>query len=375
MANELGLMSSFRERIYEPLVNFRGTDGKPGKEITLVEFAQKYAVNEKGEKGLLNGSGQPVGWDDILSDFGIDAVTSTLDNVLSLPGTDAKYLAPEMVRQFILDGMNTSANYIDLIAGSESVDTFHVTAPAIKMDDNTPSELGETESIPTTGFTWSQKTVEMKKVGVGIELSDSLLMAVKLPVLSYWLQRFGVMLGVKLYKEAIACLINGDQTVVADSAAVVGVASSGTLAFDDFVSLWSRANLIGQNWTTIVTSETMAQTVLKLAEFKPTAGGLGGAVINVNSRNRIIPGNLSHLISSDMDDDEILFLDPTKAMIRLSLRGLAVEAERIVQRQISGSYATVYGGWLNISREARIVLDKSIAFSGNGFPSYMVPLA
>lgn len=376
MANELGLMNSFRDRIYGPLVQFRGSDGTAGQEIGLVDFVQKHAINENGEAaGLTNSSGEPLSWEDILQDFGVDPLQSTLDNIITLPGTDAKYLAPEVVREFILRGMGTSANYMDLVAGVESVDSLTVTAPWFEMANNTPPIIGETETPPTTGYTWGEKSVKMKKRMTAIELSDEVVLSVKLPILSYWLQRFGVNLGVQLFKDAVTTLVNGDQADTSDAAATIGIGSSGSLAFSDFVRLWSRGNLIGQNWTTMVTSETMALQILALAEFKPTAGGLGQAAVTVDSRNRIIPTSLPHIISSDMDDDEILFLDPTKAMIRCQFRGLLVESDRIVSRQISGSYASVMGGFLTISRDARIVMDDSIAFSGNGFPSYMVPLA
>ena len=376
MANELGLMNSFRDRIYGPLVQFRGTDGTAGQEIGLVDFVQKHAVDEHGEAaGLKNSAGEPLSWEDILSDFGVDPIQSTLDNIITLPGTDAKYLAPEVVREFILRGMGTSVNYMDLVAGVENVDSLTVTAPWFELANNTPPEIGETETPPTTGYTWGEKTVKMKKRMTAIELSDEVVLSVKLPILSYWLQRFGVNLGVQLFKDAVTTLVNGDQADTTDAAATIGIGSAGSLAFSDFVRLWSRGNLIGQNWTTMVTSESMALQVLALAEFKPTAGGLGAAAVTVDSRNRIIPNSLPHIISSDMDDDEILFLDPSKAMLRCQFRGLLVESDRIVSRQISGTYASVMGGFLTISRDARIVMDDSIAFSGNGFPSYMVPLA
>jgi hypothetical protein len=376
MANELGLMNSFRDRIYGPLVQFRGTDGTAGNEIGLVDFVQKHAINENNEAvGLTNSVGEPLSWEDILQDFGIDPIQSTLDNIITLPGTDARYLAPEVVREFILRGMSSSVNYMDLVAGVESVDSLTVTAPWIQMDTNTPPIIGETETMPTTGYSWGEKSVKMKKRATAIELSDEVILSVKLPILSYWLQRFGVNLGVQLFKDAVTTLVNGDQADTSDAAATIGIGSTGSLAFSDFVRLWSRGNLIGQNWTTMVTSETMALQILALAEFKPTAGGLGQAAVTVDSRNRIIPNSLPHIISSDMDDDEILFLDPSKAMIRCQFRALLVESDRIVSRQISGTYASVMGGFLTISREARIVMDDSIAFSGNGFPSYMTPLA
>ena len=376
MANELGLMNSFRDRIYGPLVQFRGSDGTAGQEIGLVDFVQKHAINENGEAaGLTNSSGEPLSWEDILQDFGVDPLQSTLDNIITLPGTDAKYLAPEVVREFIIRGMDTSVNYMDLVAGVEAVDSLTVTAPWFEMDNNTPPTIGETETQPTTSYTWGEKSIRCKKLATAIELSDEVILSVKLPILSYWLQRFGVNLGVQLFKDAVTTLVNGDQTGGSDAAATIGIGSTGSIAFSDFVRLWSRGNLIGQNWTTMVTSETMAQQILALAEFKPTAGGLGGAAVTVESRNRIIPSTLPHIISSDMDDDEILFVDPTKAMIRCQFRALLVESDRIVSRQISGTYASIMGGFLTISRDARIVMDDSIAFSGNGFPSYMVPLA
>lgn len=376
MANELGLMNSFRDRIYGPLAIFRGTDGTAGREIGLVDFVQKHAVNENSEPaGLKNSSGEPLSWEDILADFGVDPITSTLENIITLPGTDARYLAPEVVREFILRGMNTSANYMDLIAGVENVDNITVTAPWIQMATNTPPEIGETETMPTTGYTWGEKSVKMKKRATAIELSDEVILSVKLPILSYWLQRFGVNLGVQLYTDAVTTLVNGDQADTTDAAATIGIGTTGSLAFSDFVRLWTRANLIGQDWTTMVTSETMAQQILAITEFKPTAGGLGGAAVTVESRNRIVPNSLPHLVSSSMDDDEILFVDKTKAMIRCQFRGLLVESDRIVSRQIQGTYASVMGNFLTISREARIVMDDSIAFSGNGFPTYMSPLA
>lgn len=376
MANELGLMNSFRDRIYGPLTAFRGTDGTAGQEIGLVEFVQKHAVNEHNESvGLTNSTGSPLTWEDILADFGVDPIQSTLDNIITLPGTDAKYLAPEVVREFILRGMNTSANYMDLVAGVENVDSLTVTAPYMEMANNTPPIIGETETMPTTSYTWGEKSVKMKKRATAIELSDEVVLSVKLPILSYWLQRFGVNLGVQLYKDAVTTLVNGDQADTSDAAATIGIASTGSLAFSDFVRLWTRANLIGQQWTTMVTSETMALQILAITEFKPTSGGLGQAAVTVESRNRIIPTTLPHLVSSDMDDDEILFVDPAKAMIRCQFRGLLVESDRIISRQISGTYASVMGGFLTISRDARIVMDDSIAFSGNGFPSYMTPLA
>jgi hypothetical protein len=52
-----------------------------------------------------------------------------------------------------------------------------------------------------------------------------------------------------------------------------------------------------------------------------------------------------------------------------------VETDRIVMKQISGTAMSIYTGFAKIQKKASLVIDGSITFAANGFPSYMVPTA
>ena len=269
--------------------------------------------------------------------------------------------------------MNTNASYLDLCAGTESVDSMTVTTPWIRFLDETPESIGETEYIPEADIEWGHKTVSVAKDAIALHWSDELILSVKLPMLRWFLQKVGVALGVKLYTRAVNTLINGDQADASDTCAVVGVASSGTLAFKDFLKIWIRARSIGVNWDSILNNETEAWKLLQISEFSAPQGA-GGVVTVVDTRNKVIPARMPHFISSAMSDSQQLLLDKSMGMVFLSFRGLLVENERIIMRQLSGTAASIISGFSTIDRTARIIVDSSKAFSGYGFPSWMAPL-
>jgi hypothetical protein len=373
MAGNLGLKNSLRERVISPLTNYRDGE-KGGKEISFLKFAQTRALDESGKPvGLKNTSGNPVTWDDIWCDLGLDPSQVSLDNLLTTSG-DVRYLAPEIVRDFILKGMESDSTYLDLVAGVESVDQMVVTSPWIQMANEGPEEIGEAETIPLASMTWGHKTIELNKRAKAIQFSDELLLRVKLPLLSYFLRKFGVMLSADLYTEAATTMVNGDQADSSDTCAVVGVADTGAgIAFKDFLRAWIRARRISMSWSSLITTETGAWDILQLSEFSDQKG-VGGVEVNVESRNRIIPANMPHLISSAITDDQVMLFDKSQALLFLVFRPLLVESERIIMRQISGTACSIICGWATIDRNARIILDGAKAFSGYGFPSYMAPL-
>lgn len=365
MANELGLKNTFVSKVYGPLQEYRGSDATPGKEIGIIDFMN--------QNGVCNSS-EPMTWGKLFQEMGLpDDANLSLGHLLSLSG-DVTYLAPEIVRDFIVRGMELNANYQDLIMGTENVNTLDVAAPWVDYLNPKPQSIGETESIPISKYTWGKKQITLRKKAIGLDWSDELILSVKLPLLRQWLQRVGVELNAMLFTAACETIINGDQAGGADAISVVGVGSTGTLAFSDFVRLWVRAQLIGANWSTIITNETMANALLAIAEFKPTAGGLGGAVVNLQTRNRVVPSQIPHVISSALTDNDVVLFDPAQTLLYLVFRPLLVESDRIMARQVSAAYCSIISGFTTVERKARLAIDKSKAFSGFGFPSWMEPL-
>jgi hypothetical protein len=373
MSGELGLTNSFRTRVYGPLQKFRGSDGEAGQEISLIDFMQTRAVNEdKQPVGLKNTSGQPITWTDIWCDLGLDPSKLTMDNLLSI-SDDMRYLAPEVIRDFILKGLNADASYMDLVAGSENIGSLTVTSPWIRVKNEEALDTAEAETIAEADIEWGEKTIRLKKKAKAIHITDELMLSTPLPLLSYFLEKFGVMLSGSLYSEGMSVLINGDQTDGSDSCAIIGTETGTSTQFKDFLKAWIRARRIFMQWNNLVNNEATSFKIMQLSEFS-TPQNNGGVVVNLDSRNRIIPSNMPHLIGSALGDDQSLLFDKTQSMLYLAFRGLTVESERIVMRQIQGTACSLIGGFSTIDRSARVIIDGTKTFAANGFPSYMAPL-
>jgi hypothetical protein len=374
MSGELGLKNTFKDRVYGPLQEFRGAVGQEGgREISLEEFMATRAMNADGKPiGLKNMAGAPITQADVWNDLGLDPSRVKLGNILALTD-DMKYLAPEIVRSFILKGLQTDASYMDLVAGSENVSSLTVTTPWIKMKNEEPVDTAEAETIAEADMTWGEKTIRLKKKAKAIHMSDELLLSTPLPLLSYFLQKFGVMLSAGLYTEGLDTMINGDQVDGSDATAIIGTATGTSTAFKDFLRAWVRARRIFVKWDNLVNNEETAYQVMQIPEFF-TPQGVGGVVVTLDAKNRIIPTAMPHFIGSALDDGQSLLFDKAQSLIYLSFRGLMVESERIIMRQIQGTACSLMGGFATIDRTSRVIMDGSLAFSSHGFPSYMTPL-
>lgn len=371
MAGELGLTNSFKTRVYGPLQKYRGSDGEAGKEISLIDFMANRAVNESGEAiGLKNTAGQPITMVDLWCDLGLDPSSITLDNLITL-SDDVKYLAPELVRDFILKGMESDASYQNLVASTINSPSLTITSPWVEFSNADADDTAEAETISEADLSWGDKTVRLRKKAKAIKVSDELMLSTPIALLSQFLMRFGKLLAAGLYTDGVTCLVNGDQADASDACAVVGVASSGTLAFADFVKAWVRARQIMMDWSNLITSEATANTVLGISEFKAPAG-FGTPYVNVESKNRILPSSMPHMISSVLSDGQCLLFDKSQAMSYLQFRGLTVESERIVMRQLNGTACSVIGGFSTIFRHARVIVDSGHAYGTTYvFPSWM----
>ena len=235
MAGELGLKNSYRGLISIPLEQQRKESGRNpalNPNLGLIEFVQKHAGPDG--IGLTNTQGKPVTWFDIWSDLGLDPINTTLDNLISL-SDDIKYLAPEVVREFIVEGVRCDPWYEQLCAGQISVTSMDVTSPWIKYDDASLDETAEAETIAEADITWGSKTIKIQKRAKGLRLTDEVMLSSSLELLRTFLFRVGVEFAGAENGRAVATLINGDQSDASDSCAVIGIYdTSQGFRFRDF---------------------------------------------------------------------------------------------------------------------------------------------
>lgn len=312
----------------------------------------------------------------LFDELGINPAMDTIENIFTLPDESVRFLIPEIFREALRLGLRKAPIWNDLVAAEQTVKGLTVTAPWFNMSEATPSYIEQAETIPVGNLSFGQKSVTMRKIGKGVKIPYEVKNFVSINVVSIFLQDFGVKLGQAIDTLLISVLINGEQSNGSESAPVVGIATPSTLVYADLLKIWVRMSRIGRIPTKIIGGETAALATLNLAEFKTnTNGGTAGAGIPGKSDQlklkTPIPNQSDYYIHGSMPANQQLVVDPTAAVIKYNAQPLLVESEKIVSNQTEATYATLTTGFGIVFRDARIVIDNSLSFGSNGFPSYM----
>lgn len=305
--------------------------------------------------------------------LGVNPSLHSVDSFITKPDFNENYrwLVPEVIREAIRLGLRKNPIYPNLIAAEETVSQPNVIMPAINMSDAMPQKIQELETIPTGTVSFGQKSVTLQKLGMGVKITDEVNQYVSLNVLSLFLQDMGIKMGVGLDNMAISVLINGDQTGGTEAPATVGVTNTTTgFQYVDLLRVWIRMARLGRMPKTILSNEEPALDILNLAEFK---GNLyGGKVDEKIKLLTPIPSQSNYAIHGSMPaSNQIMIIDPASALIKFNATALKVESERIVEKGLQGTYATMTTGFANLFRDARVILDKSVTIAGSPFPSWM----
>lgn len=306
--------------------------------------------------------------DDFLSRLGISTKVSTMQNIYAMPGTDYRWVVPEIIRDAIQLGMETGPFYSSLIAADQPIKGLSAIMPFVNRADATPARVNEGETIPLGTVSFGQKSVNLFKVGKGFKLTDEVRNYVSLDVLSLFVRDFGVQLGYSLDSLAIDTLINGNKRDGSEAAPVIGVRdTSAGIAYRDLLRLWVRAARLGRSFKTLIGGEEVGLDLLDLPEFKNKTSGSTEANLNLKTP---VPRNADFYIHPGISEDQILMMDPSASLIKLTAQQLTMESERIVSNQSSGIYSTITTGFSKMYMDAAILMDSTVDFSTDGFPDY-----
>lgn len=328
-------------------------DANEAQDVTLSEI-----VEEQFECSL----------QDLYESLGIDPTVDTINNIMTAPSEDIRWLIPEIIRDSIRLGLRSAPIWPNVTATEQELSQMSVKMPYLNMSDAAPRKVGEAETIPLGEISYGDKTVSTFKVGRGIKMSYEVKNYVSLDVISIFFQDFGVRLGQALDSLALDVLQNGDQTDGSDSTAVIGVGTATNKVYKDFLRIWIRGGRLGRQYNTIIGGEDAALDTLDLSEFKDRKQGTPDANLNMQSP---VPSTANYYVHGNVPANQEIMVDPRFALVKFNVQPLLIESEKIVSNQTEGFYASLTTGFGKLFRDSAVILDKSIAFSGNGFPSYM----
>lgn len=304
-----------------------------------------------------------------LKTLNINPGTETVSNILnSNEVVDVRWIVPEIFRSALRKGYRNAPIYPNITRAEEQLTSPSVIIPHLNMSDATPRKVAEGETIPLGSVSFGSRKYSMFKIGRGISLTDEIKRYSSLNFLSIYLEDFGVLLGRVTDYLAIECLINGEQKDGSESAPVIGIKTTNTLAYRDLLKIAVRAGRMGRSLTTMIGGEEMAIDILDLPEFSKRESGTTQANLNIKSP---IPQNLDFFINGVVDDNQVIMLDKAASLLKLNGMPMKVESERIVSNQTEAFYASLETGFAKMYRDASIILDRTKDFSTNGFPAYM----
>lgn len=312
----------------------------------------------------------------LYADLEIDPQRDTISLLLDRD-ENQRWLVPEIFRDAIRKGFINAPIYRDFIVREEPVPQLSQVMPFWDMTgiSNEPKDLGVAESMELGSIKYGQKTVRINKSGIGLELADECIQYSSVSMLSLWLADVGVKLGSSLGKKLVTTLINGDQADGSESAPTVGIKTANTLTYSDLIAVSVRASLRNRQWTRVIGSENTINTMLGMDEFRRT-NKVSSPELGLNLKTPV-PRNWDAYVHGSVPDGQLLMVDPGMAAVQLTAQPLRVESERIVQRQVNGTYISLTTGFGIIFRDGRVLLDTTkarVIGGANDFPSWLAPL-
>jgi hypothetical protein len=280
-------------------------------------------------------------------DLDINPMATTIANVLDRPDESNRWLVPEIFRDAIRLGFINSPIHSDFIIREEAAPQPTQIMPYWDMTllPNQPQTVGAGESLPMGQIKFGQKTVRINKSGIGIEITDESIQYTNISLLSIFLADVGVKLGSLLSRQAVNCLINGEQSDGSAAAGVVGVNTVNQISFPDMVRVFTRGSLRNRKWFRCIGNEDMVNTLMNTPAFmERQTNPWGRPQLTLNTKTKTTY-ELDVYTHGSVPAGGLVMADPDVTMIQLTAQPLRVESERIVQRQISGTYATITTGF------------------------------
>lgn len=278
----------------------------------------------------------------------------------------ARYLTPEYFAPVLMRGVVQGQYWDQLISADLSVPQPKVTMPLMSLSDAGLEERTEGATYKEGTVAYGSKEVTVKERGKAIYFTDESVMFNRIDLVSVFFEDLGRILASGLNGEAVRVLRDGDQANGSEAALVIGASVANTFDYTDITRVMIRMGMIGRPVTQVVAGEDMAIAWENLSEIKNNQNS-GSKLLPTNTFGVTRPQNWELFPAFNIPANKVLFSDPNSAMVALTVKPLTLEQDRIVARSLNGTFAKIWKGFAIQQTTGRVIVDKSIAFSGNGW--------
>ncbi|UCD18346.1 MAG: hypothetical protein JSV44_05395 [Candidatus Zixiibacteriota bacterium] len=264
----------------------------------------------------------------------------------------APTLMPEFILREIKKGQAMRPELSTLIANTTTVANnrytpFHIDTSSTDRLSLRP--IGEGSEIPQLLVTEQTHSINVPEYGLGLKASYKALRyrtTAQFRVLLWYV-------GFKLQTDKIAlivdCIINGDGNN--NPAESVNTAASGSLTYDDLITLWAEFAPFELN--TVICDIGNLKTILTLDEFKDPMAGFRFQ----NKGELFSPLGATLVRADDVPADLVIGLDSRFAVEEVITQPLMIEYDRIIEQRFEEAVISEAVAYAKVIKEASVILD------------------
>lgn len=256
-------------------------------------------------------------------------------------------LFPEYVKRAVLSGLGDSDILNQIVAAKTQVESLDYRSITSSREGNEPSVIAEGSSIPVTTVKTQENLVKLNKRGRMLVASYEAIRFQRLDLFTVTLRQIGNRIATAQLEDAVQVLISGDGN--GNAAEQVALLGAG-FTYQDLLNLWSRFDEHEMN--TMLVDTTAMMQLLKLEEFKNPATGL-----NFQGTGKLsTPMGASLFKSNAVPAGRIIALDQRSALEMVSVGDIAIEYDKLIDRQLERASITSIYGFAKIFADASKVM-------------------
>ncbi len=274
--------------------------------------------------------------------------------------SDAAVLFPEFITRVIRSGADESKYLSNIVATTTKIDSLDYRAVDFKMDFDSKTDaqkrviwsaLSEGAQVPEAQYTIGSRLVNLRKRGKMFSASYDAIRFQRLDVVAVALKRIGEVMAHNITADAMRTIYEGDDESGTNPASVEEVTS---ITFDSLVEFW--AGFSPYKLTTLVTTPTVAATLIKMDEFRDATAGL-----DIHGTGKLISPFGAELVYAKglVPESAIVGVDKSCALEHLKAGDIEIEYGKVIDHQLEQIVITSIDGFAKIFTGASGVLATS----------------
>ncbi len=264
----------------------------------------------------------------------------------------ATALMPEFILREIKRGQAMRPELGRLIANTTTVATNRYTPFFIdtsSTDRFSLRPIGDGAEVPQLLVTEQNHAVNVRDYGLALKSSYKALRYRSSSQFRVLLWYIGFRMQTDKVGMLVDTIINGDGN--SNGATVVNAAASGSLTYDDLITLWAEFAPFEMN--SIICHVNTLKTVLTLDEFKDPLAGYRFQ----NSGDLFSPLGAAMVRSDEVPTDYVIGLDTRFAIEEVVTQPLMVEFDKIIDQRFEEAVISESVTYAKVIKEAAVILD------------------